>query len=281
MDWQLSQQHWLTHWLGPLRWFLCSSFFASHFWAQRAAQVLHLFCEPASPDNSLKPAPLRGAAYFRHQAVMANHRLWFGPVALFLFVAGTLAIGVITPNYSHVRQTVSELGEVGAPGQVAFSVLLCVIAASLVICATATARSLRSLGRSTLPAYFMGAMAISCAGVGIFAYPHPLHNVFGLSETIGLQAPLLAAITSRKDPRLKQVAAFSAVMYFAVMLSFAVNLIPVVRPAGLWPYIQPIFGIVQRSLFASWFIWCAGYAMLLMRCLASSSFDPASRRDTA
>jgi hypothetical protein len=29
-------------------------------------------------------------------------------------------------------------------------------------------------------------MAVSAAGVGVFAHPHPLHNVFGLSELIRL-----------------------------------------------------------------------------------------------
>lgn len=205
---------------------------------------------------------------------MTDHRLWSGPIALVLFAAGTLAIGEITPGYSHARQTVSELGEAGAPGQLAFSVLLCLIAASLVVCAAAIARSLRNLGRSALPAWFVAAMAVSCAGVGIFSHPHPLHNVFGLSETIGLQAPLLAAITSRRDPRLKQAAVFSIVMYLVVMLSFLVNLIPVVRPATLWPHVQPVLGIVQRSLFVSWFAWCAGYALLLMRCRANGSLPP-------
>jgi hypothetical protein len=53
-------------------------------------------------------------------------------------------------------------------------------------------------------------------------------------------------------------------MYLAVAVAFAINLIPLVRPANLWPLIKPFFGIVQRSLFASWFIWVAGYAVLLM-----------------
>ena len=111
----------------------------------------------------------------------------------------------MTPGYSHVHQTVSELGEIGSPGRAAFSVLLCLVAVSLLIYAGAIARSLRELGQSTLPAYFVGAMAISCAGVGVFAFPHPLHNIFGLSETIGLQAPLLAALVSRNDARTRQV----------------------------------------------------------------------------
>jgi hypothetical membrane protein len=196
---------------------------------------------------------------------MRSNLLWFGPVAVLLFLVGTFAIGLMTPGYSHVRQTVSELGEVGAPGQLAFSVLLCAVAACLIVYAGAIARSLRALGHSVLPAYFVGAMAISCAGVGVFAFPHPLHNLFGLSETVGLQAPLIAALVFRKDPRARPAAQFSAVMYVLVVLAIAINLIPLLRPADLWADIKPAFGIVQRSLFASWFLWCGGYALFLLR----------------
>ena len=196
---------------------------------------------------------------------MTSSRLWFGPIAALLLFAGIFAVGLVTPDYSHVRQTVSELGEVGSPGQVAFSVLLCLVAACLIIFAGAVAHSLRELGRSTLPAWFLGAMAISTAGVGLFAYPEPLHNIFGMSETVGYQAPLVAALVCKTDPRAKRIKAFSIVMYVAVLLAIAINLVALVRPAEIWSQIKPFFGVVQRSLFASWFIWCTGYALLLMR----------------
>ena len=196
---------------------------------------------------------------------MSSNRLWFGPIAFLLFIVGIFAIGAITPGYSHIRQTVSELGEVGSPGQYAFTALLCLVAACLVICASAMARSLRELGCSALPAYFVAALAVSCAGVGIFSFPHPLHNIFGLSETIGLQAPLATALVCRNIPRAKRIAVFSIIIYVAVLLAIAINLIPLVRPASLWPIIKPYFGIVQRSLFVTWFAWCAGFAVLLMR----------------
>jgi hypothetical membrane protein len=196
---------------------------------------------------------------------MKSTGLWFGPIAGLLFIAGTLAIGTMTPGYSHVRQTVSELGKVGSPGRFAFSALLCLVATCLVIFATAVARAHRKLGCSTLPTYFVVALAISCAGVGLFSYPHPLHNIFGLSETIGLQAPLVAALVCWRTSRAKQISKFSIIMYAVVLSAIAINLIPLVRPAGLWPLMRPFFGIVQRFLFLSWFVWCAGYGMLLLQ----------------
>lgn len=195
----------------------------------------------------------------------AGHRLWFGPAAAFLLAGGTFAIGLAVPDYSHVRQTVSELGEAGSPGQFAFTGLLVLVAACLAICATGVARTLRNRGLSTLPAYFIGAMAISTAGVGVFAFPHELHNVFGMSELVGYQAPLVAAWTARKGRGVRGITAFSAAMYGAVLLAIVVNIWAMDRSGGLWTLVQPVHGIVQRALFATWFLWCAGYAVLLMR----------------
>jgi hypothetical membrane protein len=194
-----------------------------------------------------------------------NYRLCLGPIAALLLFAGILAIGLMIPGYSHTQQTVSELGEIGSPGQVAFSILLSLVAACLIAFASGVARALRESGCSTLPAYFVGAMAISVAGVGLFAFPHPLHNVFGMSELVGYQAPLAAALVCRTSPNLRQLAKFSIVMYALVLLAIAANMTTLNRHGDLWTHIRPFYGIVQRFLFAAWFFWCAGFAALLLR----------------
>ena len=194
-----------------------------------------------------------------------NCGLWFGPIAALLLLAGILAIGWMIPGYSHVRQTVSELGEVGSAGRLAFSLLLLLVAACLIVFAVGVGRTLRRAWCSTLPAYFVAAMAISAAGVGMFAFPHPLHNVFGMSELVGYQAPLVAALVRGSVPDARRLATFSIVMYALVVLAIAANMATLDRHGGLWPHIQPFYGVVQRLLFAAWFFWCAGYAVLLMR----------------
>jgi len=178
-----------------------------------------------------------------------------------LFIAGTFAIGAVTPGYSHVRQTVSELGELGSPGQFAFSVLLCLVATCLIICAIAAARSLRELGCSAIPAGFLVAMAFSCAGVGIFSFPHPLHNVFGMSELIGYQAPLVFAFTWRRDPRAKTLVMLSWIFFALIWGAIALNLSALVAP--VWAYVKPVHGLAQRALFVAWFGWCAVLGILL------------------
>ncbi|HWK73498.1 MAG TPA: DUF998 domain-containing protein [Povalibacter sp.] len=194
----------------------------------------------------------------------AHYRLWFGPAAAFLLSIGILAIGQAIPDYSHVRQTVSELGEIGSPGRIAFSALLLLVAAFLAIFADGAARALRRMGHSSLPAYLIGAMAISTAGVGIFPFPDPLHNVFGMSELVGYQAPLVAAVAATKDRSTKGIAVFSVSMYAVVLLAIAMNMSVLDRHGDIWIRVQPFYGIVQRALFTAWFLWCAGYGVLLM-----------------
>jgi len=196
---------------------------------------------------------------------ITDHRLWFGPAAALVLPAGIAVIGHATPGYSHVRQTVSELGEVGSPGRVLFTALLLLVAICLAIFAAGAARTLRQMGLSALPAYFIGAMAISTAGVGLFAFPHPLHNVFGMSELIGYQAPLVVALTSGKSRGARRLTVFSAVMYVTVLIAIALNMSVIDRDGALWLAIRPFHGIAQRVLFAAWFLWCAGYGILLAR----------------
>ena len=90
-----------------------------------------------------------------------------------------------------MRQTVSEIGEIGSPARVPFAILLCCVAACILVFACAVRNISVQAGHSTLAAYVIGFMAVSAAGVGVFAYPYPLHNVFGISELIGYQAPLV------------------------------------------------------------------------------------------
>jgi hypothetical protein len=90
---------------------------------------------------------------------------------------------------------VSEVGEVGSPAQIPFTAALVIVAACLLGFAVAPRNASRDDQVSALPAYLVACSSISAACVGWFAYPHPLHNVFGPSELIGYQAPLAFALT--------------------------------------------------------------------------------------
>jgi hypothetical membrane protein len=188
---------------------------------------------------------------------IGRSRALFGPLAGIVLGAGIVALAFLVPGYSQIRQTVSEIGEVGSPMQLPFTVLLCVVAACLLIFASAIRDASISAGHRPWASYVIGCMAISAAGVGVFSFPHPLHNVFGMSELIGYQAPLVFALTWRGDRNAGALVAVSWLMAVLVWGAIALNLATLDRHSALWAVERPYYGLVQRALFLVWFGWGA------------------------
>jgi len=194
-----------------------------------------------------------------------NYRLLFGPLAGVILAFGIAGLALLIPGYSHVRQTVSEIGEIGSPARVPFAIMLCCVGASILVFASAVHDVSVAAHDSRLAAYLIGFMALPAAGIGVFAYPHPLHNVFGLSELIGYQAPLALALTWRRDPTAKSLTSFSWILYALICIAIALNLSSLDRQGLVWPYVKPIYGLVQRALFAAWFGCCAVVGLFLFQ----------------
>lgn len=182
-------------------------------------------------------------------------RLLFGPLAAALLTIGIVGLASLIPDYSHVRQTVSEIGEVDSPVRIPFTILLCGVATCILVFAFAVRDLSRHINCSTLPAYLIGAMALSVFGVGLFAHPHPLHNVFGISELIGYQAPLAFAVTWRKERHSRNLIALSWITYLLLAVAIVINLSSLSSQGVIWSYVKPMIGIAQRVLFILWFSW--------------------------
>lgn len=194
-----------------------------------------------------------------------DYRLLFGPMAGAILALGIAGLALMIPGYNHVQQTVSEIGEIGSPARFPFAVLLCCVAACILVFAAAVRYRSVEAGHSQLAAYLIGFMALSAAGVGVFAYPYPLHNIFGISELIGYQAPLFLALAWRRDPRARRLVSLSWIMYLLICIAIAVNLSSLDRQGLVWAYVKPVNGLAQRALFAAWFGWCAVVGLLLFQ----------------
>ena len=194
-----------------------------------------------------------------------NTLLLFGPLAAVILACGIAGLALVVPGYSQIHQTVSEIGEMDSPARIPFEIMLCTVAACLFVFAFGVRDISIRAGHATFAAWLIGCAGVSAAGVGIFAFPHPLHNVFGQSELIGYQAPLALALAWRRDPKAKGLVAFSWVVFALVWVAIAANLTIIDRHSGLFAHIRPVYGLVQRSLFATWFGWCAVAGILLWR----------------
>jgi hypothetical protein len=56
---------------------------------------------------------------------------------------------------------------------------------------------------------------------------------------------------------------FSLVVYVLTLVSLAINLAALLDNGAFWHLVKPVFGLVQRSLFAAFFVWCGGVGWLL------------------
>jgi len=191
-----------------------------------------------------------------------NYRLLFGPLAGVILGFGIAGLGLLIPDYNHVRQTVSEIGEIGSPARVPFAIMLGCVAACILVFASAVFNVSVAADRSRFTGYLIGFMALPAAGIGVFAYPHPAHNVFGMSELIGYQAPFVFALTWRRDPRAKTLVILSWIFFAFIWGAIALNLSAFVAP--VWAYVKPVHGLAQRALFAAWFGWCFVLGILLL-----------------
>jgi hypothetical membrane protein len=187
-----------------------------------------------------------------------------------------MLLPLMVPGYSSIRQTVSEIGEIGSPARIPFAAMLFVLAACLLLFAWGLRDISVQLRRSPVAAYLVGFMAVSSLGVGIFAFPHPLHNVFGLSEIIGYQAPWVLALTWRRVKKVGTIVTFSWTMAVLVWCAILANLGVLDWHGTLQHLERPVYGIVQRSLFFAWFVWLAGASLMLManRSVGSVGSEP-------
>ena len=192
-------------------------------------------------------------------------RLLFGPLGGTILAVGIAGLAAGGPGYHALRPTLSEIGEMDSPMRMPFAAMLCAVAACILVFAFGLRRASIRAGCSPLAAYLTGLMAICAAGIGIFAFPHPLHNVFGLGELIPYQAPWVFAATWRRDTAGRSAAAFSWLMAVVVWVAILANLSTLDRGGAVFTVIRPFYGLVQRSLFAAWFAWCAGLGVILWR----------------
>lgn len=192
--------------------------------------------------------------------------LLLGPFTAACFAIGVTALPYFVPGYDPVRQTVSEIGEIGSPMRWQFAVMLWMAAAGVLAFAAALWKTPRTQKRGVLDviAVFCTAwMGVAAAALGFFAFPHPLHNLFGISELIAYQAPLFFALAWMREPSARGAVVFSVIMYVLTLVSLGVNLTAIGRDNIVWQTVQPYYGLVQRSLFACFFAWIAGAGWLL------------------
>ena len=184
----------------------------------------------------------------------SNIILHSGWIAGASFIIGSLLLGSLLPEYNPVSQTVSEIGKSGSPLSMPWHLFSVSIGLLMILFAGGIILFAKQNKLSILPGIFMLSYGLSQFGIGFYPSPHPLHNVFGLSMTLGYFSPLVFAL-SWKNKLSQQFKNISIITFILIILGIFLNLTPAFAPT-LYPL--EYYGIVQRFLLFTFYIYC-GY----------------------
>jgi hypothetical protein len=178
-----------------------------------------------------------------------------------VFCLGVSWLGLTRPGYSAVRQTISELGPAGEKGRTPLAALNLITALGALLFAGGLLSLARQSGLSAVPAYLVGFYAVPVIGLVAFPSGRPLHNVFGLLQTVSfVGAPWTVASSWRHEGG--TVVAISWIALAMMLCAIVLNLAPAFSRRTTTT-LEPIYGIVQRAIFVTWHGWCAALGALL------------------
>jgi hypothetical membrane protein len=171
--------------------------------------------------------------------------IYFGFVIPLVFWLTIIISGLMTENYSHLTNMVSELGTIGTKTQYIFTaglVLSSVLSVFFVIGLYKTAKEYRL---NIFPILILLTFSFSIFGAGIFPLPLRLHGVLGSPSMLLPLSPLLALIiwSSKTIPGIKFA---SGLMLFIIALGFLAFM-----PNVLSDYT----GLKQRFFHVGWTVW--------------------------
>ena len=183
-----------------------------------------------------------------------NNLLHLGWLTGASFIVGSLLLGSLLPDYNLVAQTVSEIGEVGSPLIMPWHLFSVSIGLLFILFAAGILLFARQNKLSLLPGIFLLSYGISQFGIGFYPSPDPMHNVFGLSMTLGYFSPLVFVL-AWKNKLGKVFKNISILAFIIIILGIFFNLSPAFDPS-LYP--MEYYGLVQRFLLFTFYTF-SGY----------------------
>jgi len=183
----------------------------------------------------------------------------FGIVAIFGYVINIIILGELEPNYSHVKQQISELGKSNALNPLLFNLgeivagiffLISSIGAFLIVF-DFTKKKYLSIVFALCITFF----GISLLFSGYFPLPDELHNGYGMGVFI-LLAPLLLAWSYWHIPKSKTFCYANIIAFILLIVVMSLN-ISFGSPDNL--------GLFQRALVLSTFFWIYSVYIYLIK----------------
>lgn len=195
---------------------------------------------------------------------MKRRLLITGVATPILFWIVIFIAGGVTNNYSHLKNTISELGQIGASAEHFMLVGLSLLAAAAVIFSFYFYRVCKRLKISLWPAIFSFSLPISMLWAGIFPMGNNLHDKQGPLPLL-LVFGMIAAIFQWPNQNFKLEKLTTIIATLLVLLIF----LRFVKPFG-----NQYEGTVQRCYYLGWSVWCVSIAILLSKKIKQNGYVP-------
>ena len=171
--------------------------------------------------------------------------IYLGYVVPVIFWSTTIICGLMTENYNHLSNLVSELGAIGTNTQYIFTSGLVLSSILSVLFIIGLYKTAKEKGLRTIPILIIITFSFSILGAAIFPLPLNLHGILGSPSMLLPLSPLLALVlwNGEKIPNIK----ISSGIILLIMLSGFLTLIPDV--------LANYFGLKQRFFHIGWTIW--------------------------
>ncbi|MCB0473085.1 MAG: DUF998 domain-containing protein [Flavobacteriaceae bacterium] len=173
-----------------------------------------------------------------------SYLIYLGFIIPLIFWTTVISCGLLTKNYNHFTNIVSELGATGAKTQYIFTIGLVTSAVLSIFFIIGLYRTAKEIGLNTFPILILLTFSFSILGAGIFPLPNRLHGILGSPSIILPLSPLFASILwetkKTKDMR------FASVIIFLIMSLGYLTLLPIM---------DNYLGLKQRFFHIGWTFW--------------------------
>lgn len=190
---------------------------------------------------------------------MTRERLFAlsGVIGPFLFTGVVIIVGLLRPGYSHVSQTISELGEVGAPYATIQDANFVVFGLLVIAFAYGLHKGIGDGEGSKVGPILVAIFGGLRIGSAIFPLPSPFHLPVAATGFITIMiAPLIISRRLKQDSRWQGYRLYSLATGVTAVILFLVLL---TGQGGPW------YGALQRIFLAPLFIWIEVMAIRLLR----------------
>lgn len=183
-----------------------------------------------------------------------------GVIGPILFTSIVIILGLLRPGYNHVSQTMSELGEVGAPNAVIQDANFILYGLLTIAFAYGLHKDVSYGKGSKVGPILVGFFGGVLMEAGINPLPSPSHVPASIPAFVALTiAPLIISRRLKQDIRWQGYRSYSLVTGV-----IAIILLLLVLSTGQG-VLKPWFGALQRIAVAPLFLWIEVIAIHLLR----------------